>query len=397
MTDNQTKFSRSASGWKETELGLIPEDWKLDLLGNRADVIMGQSPESKYYNYNGDGALFMQGVRTFGEKYPTFDTWTTRSTKTASAGSILVSVRAPVGDLNLTPVETCIGRGLAAVNAKNGNNEFIYQLLKAYSKKIVSQETGTVYGSISRDDLNNLELPFPNDDEQQKIAGVLGALDEKIELNQKMNKTLEQIAQAIFEKWQGKVVDSKKINEFGRIVCGKTPSKSNAEYFGGKVPFIKIPDMHNQTFIVKTEDSLTAEGQKSQSNKTIPASSVCVSCIATVGLVSITSDESQTNQQINSIIPSKPEYVFYLYLILKSLKQDLKDMASGGSATLNMNTGTFSNIEVNSLAEEDFVRFDHEVRPIFEIILLNIKEIETLLQIRDSLLPRLMSGKLRVK
>ena len=142
--------------------------------------------------------------------------------------------------------------------------------------------------------------------------------------------------------------EMKALSDLGQIICGKTPSKSNKEYYGNEVPFIKIPDMHNQAFITQTTDNLSLSGANSQSKKYIPPKSICVSCIATVGLVSMTSKPSHTNQQINSIIPNDEQTSEFLYLSLKqsSMTKYLKDLASGGSATLNLNTSTFSKIEI---------------------------------------------------
>ncbi|HHE8748219.1 TPA: restriction endonuclease subunit S, partial [Haemophilus influenzae] len=137
--------------------------------------------------------------------------------------------------------------------------------------------------------------------------------------------------------------EMKALSDLGQIICGKTPSKSNKEFFGDDVPFIKIPDMHNQVFITQTTDNLSVVGANYQSKKYIPAKSICVSCIATVGLVSMTSKPSHTNQQINSIIPDDEQSCEFLYLSLKqpSMTKYLKDLASGGTATLNLNTSTF--------------------------------------------------------
>ncbi len=93
-----------------------------------------------------------------------------------------------------------------------------------------------------------------------------------------------------------RVGKKKKLETFGKIICGKTPSKKVHSLFGGNLPFIKIPDMHGRTFIFQTQDTLTKEGANSQSNKYLPSKSICVSCIATVGLVSMNAFPSQTNQ-----------------------------------------------------------------------------------------------------
>lgn len=187
-----------------------------------------------------------------------------------------------------------------------------------------------------------------------------------------------------------------KIKDFGKIVCGKTPSKDNKEYFGGKVPFIKIPDMHGQVFINRTEDWLTEDGANSQRNKYIPANSICVSCIATVGLVSITSEKSQTNQQINSIIPKKKIYLEYLFLALRNIKDDLLAIGASGSATLNINTTTFSNINLLLPGDCSLGIFHQSISPMFQKLNYNNLQIQTLSTLRDTLLPKLMSGELRV-
>ncbi|MFA5657016.1 MAG: restriction endonuclease subunit S, partial [Dysgonamonadaceae bacterium] len=241
---------------------------------------------------------------------------------------------------------------------------------------------------------------------------ILSSLDEKIELNLQMNQTLEAMAQAIFKEWfvnfnfpgfDGELVDGLPkgwnrclIKDFGKIICGKTPSKAVKEYFGGEYMFIKIPDMHNSVFIIETTDSLTEEGVNSQSNKTIPPFSICVSSIATVGLVCINPEPCQTNQQINSIIPKNKDLRYFLYFLTTSMKDTFLATASGGTATLNMNTSQFSNIRAFMPSEDVLNEFDEIVSPIMEKILENEYNIKSLTQTRDTLLPKLMSGQLEI-
>jgi type I restriction enzyme, S subunit len=180
------------------------------------------------------------------------------------------------------------------------------------------------------------------------------------------------------------------------IICGKTPSKARPEFYEGEVPFIKIPDMHGETFIVSTIDSLSTKGASSQQNKYVPKGSICVSCIATVGLVSITTNPSQTNQQINTIVPRNEIYSYYSYFLMKSKEQYLKDLGSGGTATLNVNTSLFSNIKVAIPNEESLNDFHYKVEPIMLKILSNQIENIKLSKTRDTLLPKLMSGEIDV-
>ena len=188
--------------------------------------------------------------------------------------------------------------------------------------------------------------------------------------------------------------EMKSLSDLGQIICGKTPSKSNKEFYGDEVPFIKIPDMHNQAFITQTTDNLSLSGANSQSKKYIPPKSICVSCIATVGLVSMTSKPSHTNQQINSIIPNNNNTSEFLYLSLKQplMTKYLKDLASGGSATLNLNTSTFSKIEIMTPSKEIIDIFHNKVVYAFEKVLSNSIENKRLAEIRDLLLPNLLNG-----
>ena len=160
-------------------------------LADVADITMGQSPKSEYYNSKGDGIPFLQGNRIFGRRYPIFDTYTTFTTKIAKAGDVIMSVRAPVGDLNIAPVDMCLGRGVCGIKMKNGNNDFLFYLLKYYMPQLINKETGTVFGSVNKNDINGLEIDIPKEETvQKKIARYLSLIDDKIEENEKINKNL---------------------------------------------------------------------------------------------------------------------------------------------------------------------------------------------------------------
>jgi type I restriction enzyme S subunit len=183
---------------------------------------------------------------------------------------------------------------------------------------------------------------------------------------------------------------------FGKIICGKTPSTSNKNFFEGSIPFVKIPDMHGNIFIFNTTTTLTETGVNSQPKKTIPIGAIMVSCIATVGLVAISTTPCQTNQQINTIVPREPHYKYFLFLALKNMKDELKALAGGGSVTDNLNTSNFSNVSINTPKEELLMSFNGLVDPIFDKIKHNARNIIALSQLRDTLLPKLMSGQVRV-
>jgi type I restriction enzyme S subunit len=277
--------------------------------------------------------------------------------------------------------------------------KFLYYLFM--SKEFIGHIDGISGGTsvqlnMQVGDLLSYEFLLPPLLEQERIAEVLSSIDDKIELLHRNNKTLEQLAETLFRQWFVEEAETKPVKHFGKIVCGKTPSKNNSHFFNGPISFLKIPDMHGKTFVFTTTDSLTEEGKNSQLNKTIPPLSISVSCIATVGLVTINAFECQTNQQINTIIPNKEYYRYYLYNYFKSITDDLIQRASSGSVTHNLNTGDFSNIEIPYFSEKLFISFNENVEPLYQKIFKNQIQIQQLETLRDTLLPKLMSGVVRV-
>lgn len=164
------------------------------------NYVMGQSPSSQFYNSNREGLPFLQGCTTFGRMFPTFDTWTTQYTRTCKPNDVLMSVRAPVGDLNISRDVIALGRGVAALSMKQGDNRYLYYLLMANRQKLSSCSTGTIYESISKTQLENIVFDVHEPKEQRHIVDILGSIDEKIENNKKNATTLESLMDALFRK-----------------------------------------------------------------------------------------------------------------------------------------------------------------------------------------------------
>ena len=162
------------------------------------------------------------------------------------------------------------------------------------------------------------------------------------------------------------------------------------------MPFITIPDMHNNVFVITTERKLSEIGIKSQIKKTLPKNSVCVSCIATAGLVSLTYEKSQTNQQINSIICAEDISPYFIYLYIEEMSEYIKLLGSGGSTTLNLNKNEFSKIKLVIPPKKTMDKFHNYIKSLFEEIKSNQLEIIKLTKLRDALLPKLMSGEIDV-
>lgn len=160
-------------------------------LGDIATVTMGQSPSSRFFNTQGEGSPFLQGSKTFGRMYPSIEIYTNHVTKTARKGDLLISVRAPVGEINIAPVDLCIGRGLCSVRANDpGNQTYLYYALLNAMDSLIGRQNGTVFGSVNRSDLENLMVCFLNKRDRKIVTDLLKALDSKINLNSKINDNL---------------------------------------------------------------------------------------------------------------------------------------------------------------------------------------------------------------
>jgi len=166
------------------------EEGRTATLGEIADVVMGQSPESKTYNDNGEGLPFHQGVTGFGFRYPRNEMWCTAGTRFAEEGDILFSVRAPVGRINVAGERIVIGRGLSAMRAKNGFQSWLLYALKHHFSKEDMIGVGCIFASTTKKELLSVELPFPSDEEIAAFEQIAGPIDAQIKTLSKQNAAL---------------------------------------------------------------------------------------------------------------------------------------------------------------------------------------------------------------
>jgi len=410
------------SGWREYKLN--------DLVTKLGDGLHGTptyDPNGEYYFINGSNLINGKIIINDTTKRVTEDEFF-KYRKDLTDRTVFVSINGTIGNVaTYNNEKVVLGKSACYFNLKDEVSKVFIKYIvqdKAFQHYIFEYANGTTIKNVPLKAIRDYIFNLPDLPTQTAIAEILSSLDDKIELNNKINQELENLAQTLFKRWfvdfefpnengepykssGGEMVDSeigeipkgwkvKTIGDLGEIVCGKTPSKANKEFFGEEILFIKIPDMHNNVFITKTEDGLSFLGAESQKNKFLKKGTVILSSIATVGLVSIVSKDSQTNQQINAIVPTKDTYTNFLYLLLKSKTDDFKQLASGGSTTLNMNTSTFKGYRVLMPSQNKLDSFDSLVCDLFEQIYRQILEIEELENTRDYLLPKLISGELKV-
>lgn len=236
-------------------------------------------------------------------------------------------------------------------------------------------------------------IPVPSIIKQKEIVKEYNVIQNRITLNQQLIQKLEETAQAIYKQWfeinREENWETKKIDEVGNIITGKTPPTEDEENFGDFMPFITIPDMHNNAFAIKTERGLSEKGVALQKNKTLPQYSICVSCIGTAGLVTLVDEPSQTNQQINSIVCHKDFSIYYLFMTMKKLSDIIQSHGEKGSVGNNLNKQEFSNLEIVFPDDELLKKFQYAVSPIFEMIKSKLKENQKLTELQALLLSKL--------
>lgn len=176
-------------------------EWKEGTLSDIADITMGQSPSGSSYNEEGIGTIFFQGRAEFGFRFPTVRLFTTEPKRMACANDTLMSVRAPVGDLNVAHTDCCIGRGLAAIHSKTNHQSFVLYTMFSLKKQLdVFNGEGTVFGSINRNSLNEMPILIPSDEKLDEFEGIVAPMDTAIRNNYDEICRLEQIRDSLLPK-----------------------------------------------------------------------------------------------------------------------------------------------------------------------------------------------------
>lgn len=188
---------RSSGGemvWNYQLKRKIPKGWSAGQLSDIANITMGQSPSGDTYNENGSGTIFYQGCTDFGTRFPVPRVYTSAPTRFAKAGDILMSVRAPVGTLNIAMEDCCIGRGLAALNSKFGSQLHLLYTLSGFKQLFdVMDGNGTTFGSITKDTLFEMKVVIPRRDQIKSFEEMVQPIEQKIRVAEQENRELTKL------------------------------------------------------------------------------------------------------------------------------------------------------------------------------------------------------------
>jgi type I restriction enzyme S subunit len=392
----------------------LPKGWEWVRFGNIALINMGQSPKGKTVN-DKEGMEFHQGKVCFGDRYINkSDKYTSAPKKIAQKGDVLVSVRAPVGDVNITDREICIGRGLCAISSLgNMMSEYYFYLISALKKHLMNKATGTTFLAITASTINEMLVPLPPLAEQkrivEKVDQLFALIDEldsnkddlleaiKLSRNQVLQKAIQgklveqnpedepaSVLLEKIEKEKAKLVKEKKIRKpkkllpitedeipfdipeswewvrLGEIIkfrIGKTPKRGNVAYWNnGKYFWVTISDIRDGEVIYDTKEKISKKAYTEVfKNQISPKGTLIMSFKLSIGKMSILGVDAFHNEAIISIFPILDEngiIKMYLFKIMKGLDilGDAKDAVKG--ATLNSKSISNILLPLPPLAEQ---------------------------------------------
>lgn len=306
---------------------------------------------------------------------------------------------------------------------KGNDPRFLFYFLKTL--ELSHYGGGSAVPTLNRNHIHPINIKIPiNVNEQKSIANILTALDEKIETNNQINKKLEEMAQAIFKQWfvdfefpnengkpykssGGEMVESELVmipkgwrvgsaTEQFSVQSGGTPKTNAPEYWNGEIPFFTPKDSHvSSIFVIDTEKTITNEGLSKCNSKLYDVGTVFITARGTVGNVAMAGRKMAMNQSCYALIPNEGFNYNYIYFLIIQLVKTLQ-MNASGSVFDAIIVSTFSSLKTVIPSKEIVEKFNPIVQNLFSLVLNNIKENKKLETIRDTLLPKLMSGEIRV-
>jgi type I restriction enzyme S subunit len=391
-------------------------------LSDLVDVIGGGTPkttEESYWN----GSIPWLSVKDFcGDKKYVYNTekciteegLNNSSTKLLHKDNIIISARGTVGELAMIPYDMAFNQSCFGLIPK-GNNDphFVYYLLKDKVRSLKSQTQGSVFDTITKATFDRIECADYSEENQRRIATILSSLDRKIELNNKINADLEEMAQAIFKNWfvdfepfkDGKFVDSElgmipegwkvgRLTDVIKLMPGGTPKTSEPLYWdNGTIPFFSPKDV-NGVYCFATEKHITETGLNKCSSNLYPKDTIFITCRGTVGKVCLAACDMAMNQSNYAIKAIDGYSQYYVFFLVKSVVERLIKKSNGAVFSAITSKDFDEEILIPSQkAVEDFTNMiDGFFRRIFTIGTENSR----LSLLRDTLLPRLISGEIEV-
>ena len=382
----------------------IMPQWIECTLNDIGEIVGGATPATAMKKYYGgkipwitpkDLSSHQERYIAKGERNITSAGLNSCSTRLLPKNTILFTSRAPIGYIAISSTELCTNQGFKSIIPKEGIDKlFVYYLLIYNRNKIISMGSGTTFKEISGKVMKSIDVKIPQTiQHQRKIASILGRIDDKIELNNKINDNLQQQAATLFANFYEQAETEVGFTELVQILGGGTPKTGEKSYWNGKVLFFTPKDI-GFPYTLSTEKTITEEGLAHCNSRLYPVNTVFVTARGTVGKIGMPGVPMAMNQSCYALIGKNTNQILVYFYTLKVVDR-LKYKASGAVFDA-ITTRDFETESIFKLSDAHAEAFLNIARPIYRAILGNTFENQQLTALRDFLLPKLISGELDV-
>ena len=381
--------------------------WKDGILSDIAEIVMGQSPSGENCSNRQIGLPLLNGPTEFTINSPIPVQYTNDPKRESRIGDILFCVRgSTTGKMNWSDQSYAIGRGIAAIRHKNGLhlNRYIRAIIDCNLNELLQGATGSTFPNVSRTDIGNIQIEIPSVSEQEHIAEVFSSIDDKINLLHSNNKTLEELSETLFRQWLSKLNDreSTTLREYIRVQNGYA-FKSNDFKDIGNNSILKITnisfeqvDIHNTQYVDNAVVAGLSEKFIAKPKSFLIAMTGAE--IGKIGIIGKTNKKLYINQRVGMLIDILEYSSLLGYLFLKSAEgQDHIINTCSGSAQENISAVGIESMIVPKSSAEEVTMLCKNINPLFEKIIYNIEQIQQLETLRDTLLPKLIYGTVRIE
>jgi type I restriction enzyme, S subunit len=399
--------------------------WKETTLGETTDLLTGFPFKSANYTDNENGIALVRGDNVVQGRFRWDDVKRWPKDKTADisdyflkTGDVILAMDRPWIDAGLKyacvageDLPCLLVQRVTRLRARNGLDQgFLRYVIgsREFTEYVLAVQTGTAVPHISGGQIKQFRFLCPPSSEQRAIASVLGALDDKVELNRRMNETLEALAQSLFKSW---FVDATQpalpkgwretvLSECCEyIFSGGTPSTQAADYWGGDIPWLSSGETRSR-FIIDTEKTITPLGVENSSTRPARAGSTVIASAGqghTRGQTSFLTFDSYINQSVVVLVADKKTSSdLFLFFDLARRYEQFRAMSDSQSSRGSLTTKLLAEMKVVVPPHELISKFDETVAPMTKKIIANLHESRTLAALRDALLPKLLSGEIRL-
>lgn len=383
------------------------QNFKLREVGTLQRGRSRHRPRYAFHLFNGPYPFIQTGEVREARKYvSTFENTYSEAglaqSKLWPKGTLCITIAANIAELAILGFDACFPDSVLGFipDETRSDLDFVYYTLTHFQKQLKHIGEGSVQDNINLGTFEDIEFPFPSLTEQKAIASVLSSLDDKIDLLHRQNKTLEAMAETLFRQWFiEEVKEDWEYVELGSVVetsSGGTPSRKEMSYYeNGSIHWVKSKEL-NGSFITETEEMITDEAVKKSSAKLLPAYSTLIAMYgATVGEYALITKTMTCNQAVCALKENEAYPYTFIFMYVKNQKDELINQAVG-SAQQNISQILIKKLPVPTCTAR-INEYHQLVIPWFKKMQLNVEKIQTLENLRDTLLPKLMSGEVRVQ